>query len=231
MPYVPSEQTSSPKGITKNGKAQDRILLDKVIKKVSKKVANRIETNEDILKEYFRVFLLTGQILTNPEEKRLHTLDFRNYHNLAEMIIEVGEAYDYQGAFLGELNYAITRLIQEVPKRLVEQGKQQSELRYYIYAYTIEALIRASNHFSRNIKMLGIGGVFEDIKDEYKRRVNTSYECAQIIKSGDCYDTPFFTKLVEIRDQYDKLIGYQEVMIRRKNNNSKNIIGVILTRT
>ena len=38
--------------------------------------------------------------------------------------------------------------------------------------------------------------MFEDIKDEYKRRVNSAYEAAQILKSGDCYDyVPFRTQL------------------------------------
>ncbi|MGC8516874.1 MAG: DUF6899 family protein, partial [Candidatus Acidifodinimicrobium sp.] len=58
----------------------------------------------------------------------------------------------------------------------------------------------------------GIVGVLEDIKDEYKRRVNTAYEAVQIKKSGDCYDTPYHTELIDIKDSNGNIIGWQEVM-------------------
>ena len=64
---------------------------------------------------------------------------------------------------------------------------------------------------------IGIGGVFEDVKDEYKRRVNTAYEAAQIVKNGDCYDTPYYTKLIEVIDSDGHHVGYQEVMVKRSH--------------
>ena len=60
----------------------------------------------------------------------------------------------------------------------------------------------------------GLAGVFEDVKDEYKRRVNTAYEAAQILKSGDCYDrVPFHTQLVAAT--INGVDGWVEVMLAR----------------
>ena len=38
---------------------------------------------------------------------------------LADKIAEVAQKYHYDGAFLGELNYALTRLIQHLPRALI----------------------------------------------------------------------------------------------------------------
>ena len=54
-----------------------------------------------------------------------------------------------------------------------------------------------------------------DVILEYKRRVNTSYEAEQIIKSGDCYDTPYFTKLVDVVDKNGRVLGKMEIMVKR----------------
>lgn len=65
----------------------------------------------------------------------------------------------------------------------------------------------------------GLTGVFEDVKDEYKRRVNTAYEAAQILKSGDCYElAPYRTQLVA--DTVDGVAGWQEVMLPRRDPSS-----------
>lgn len=219
MPYVPSIKT--------DGKSQDRILIDEKVKELSKVVASRIYTNRDILLAYVKVFTDVGTSLLDYEQG-LKIKSTTPEDNLATTIYyKVAEKYHYEGAFLGELNYAITRLIQEVPKRLVEQGKQKSELRYFIYAYTVEALTRAQYHFNMLSQMNGIGGVFVDIKDEYKRRVNTSYEVAQIIKSGDCYDTPYLTQPAEVVDQNGKVVGHIEVMIKRADYNGKDVSGKV----
>ena len=223
MPYVPSEKTKNPSGIVKDGKAQDRVLIDKAVKMLSNDIAERINTNNDIAEKLFNSFKNIGNLLYSLEANRSHNYNIEN--ELTHTIDKVGEAYNYQGAFLGELNYAITRLIQEVPKRLVEKEKQKSELRYFIYALIVEALVRASNYFNNKEEMIGIGGVFTDIKDEYKRRVNPGYEAAQIVKSGDCYDTPYYTKLIEIIDQTGRVIGYQEVMIKREDDNGLDVFG------
>ena len=132
---------------------------------------------------------------------------------MAQTIYDVGAEYDYDGAYLGEFNYAFTRFIQRVPQLKVENGVWTQELRYWLYAATVEALIYAS-HETRNFG-IGVSGVFEDIKDEYKRRVNTAYEAEQIIKSGDCYDTPYYTRLVTVVDDRGNAIGHMEIMLKR----------------
>ncbi len=45
------------------------------------------------------------------------------------------------------------------------------------------------------------------MKDEYKRRANTAYEAAQIKKPGDCYDAPYHTELIDIKNENGKVIG------------------------
>jgi hypothetical protein len=52
----------------------------------------------------------------------------------------------------------------------------------------------------------------KDVKDEYKRRVNTAYEALQIRKSGDCYEkSPFHTQLVEFETA--GVTGWIEIML------------------
>lgn len=141
-----------------------------------------------------------------PSEKTDEKSQDRNIINkaveeLAKSIVEVAISYGYDGAFLGELNYAITRLIQRIPQIFVDKKIFKSALRYWIYA--------------------GIAGVLIDVKDEYKWRVNRSYECEQILKSGDCYDTPFFTKLIEVVDEEGKSIGYTDLYLKNDGKNYK----------
>ena len=114
---------------------------------------------------------------------------------LANAIVKMGVKHGYDGAFQGELNFAITRLIQEIPRELMQQQGFKEETRYWLQS--------------------GVMGVLLDVILEYKRRVNTAYEATQIVKSGDCYDTPFFTRLVDVVDEFGNFIGHQEVMVKR----------------
>lgn len=206
MPYIPSEKT--------DGKSQDRNVINAALEPVAKKAAGKIDRNLSLIPVYLDAFLAVAR-----ELKRFHYL---NEHfpvsaapetALAQAIYETGGKYGYEGAHLGELNYAITRFIQRVPQIKVAYGAWKDELRYWLYAATVEALTLAAAE--TNPWKIGIGGVFEDIKDEYKRRVNTAYEAAQIVKSGDCYDTPYYTRLVEVRDGLGELVGHQEIMLQR----------------
>lgn len=207
MPYVPSEKT--------DGKSQDRNLIDVKVEALAREIATTSTTNFDILRSYKDAFNVIGVSLYKLENAREEFVSRSAASDLAETIYSVGSSYNYQGAFLGELNYAITRLIQRVPQIMVELGKWPSkdEIRYWLYAVTVEALTFAADIFKDS--GIGISGVFEDIKDEYKRRVNVGYEAAQIIKSGDCYDTPYYTRLVEVVSDQGEHIGYQEVMLKR----------------
>ena len=73
-----------------------------------------------------------------------------------------------------------------------------------------------------------IFGVQLDVALEYKRRVNSAYEAAQIIKSGDCYDTPYRTQLVSVVNKEGKEIGQIEIMIKREDFDGKDISGKIV---
>ena len=135
---------------------------------------------------------------------------------LAQRVLDVATSYGIKGGWTGELNFAVTRLIQAVPYQLYKKAEWQEPLRYWIYAETVGALTRTAwdLHAECADDYIGNGlcGVFIDIKDEYKRRVNTAYEAAQILKSGDCYDRiTFRTQLVPVT--VNGVEGYQEVML------------------
>ena len=78
---------------------------------------------------------------------------------LAEKIVEEAKSHDYDGAFAGLLNYAVTRLTLKIIR--LQFGK----IRYWIIAT--------------------VRGVMNDIADEFYRRVGVPYEDKQIKKSGD----------------------------------------------
>jgi len=210
MPYVPSKKT--------NGKSTDRELIDVAVEKYSKYLVSKINTNYDVVKvltESFNcvAFLASALVKNNNSEEGY----------FIKTILEVGEKYGYDGAFLGELNYAITRVIQKVPQMLAKDAKcgllPGKELRYWLYAMIVSALTTVSIKVS-TISNLGVSGVFEDIKDEYKVRVNKSYEIEQILKSGDCYETPYFNKVVEIVDEEGKNVGYTYIELKNDGKNA-----------
>lgn len=117
---------------------------------------------------------------------------------LADGIAGVASNYKYDGAFLGEMNYALTRMIQHLPRSLQEACGFKDETRYWLQA--------------------GMFGVLMDVMLEYKMRVNQSYEQEQIKKSGDCYDTPYYSRTVEVVDDLDKHIGYVYVNVKRSDD-------------
>lgn len=204
MPYVLSEKTVPP--------AEDRLVIDPAIELVTQAASERITDNKSLGKIYKEVFLKTAKHLDNLVCGKKSCGNSKE-RLLAEVIYQVSKRYGYWGAHLGELNYAFTRFIQRVPQIMVENGQWNDELRYWSYATTVSALIYASR-YTDHLES-GVDGVFEDIKDEYKRRVNPAYEAAQILKSGDCYDTPYYTRLVEVVDEDGNLVGHQEVMLKR----------------
>lgn len=125
---------------------------------------------------------------------------------LSKAITDAAKKHGYDGAFAGELNYALTRLLQEIPRDLVANGTLKEEIRYWIQPLMY--------------------GVLMDVALEHKRRVNTAYEAAQIVKSGDCYDTPFYTRLVEVVDMGGKVIGHQEIMLKRDDSTlGEDVVG------
>ena len=204
MPYVPSKKT--------DGKSVDREVLDKAVELLAIDTAEKVRSNLFLIKEYECIFMKIAEVLKKLVEGKVAVGDSAT-SNLAISIYKVAEPYNYEGAYLGELNYAITRFIQRVPQIMVRVDKWKDEFRYWLYAATVEALT-CTAYDTRGL-CIGVSGVFEDIKDEYKRRVNPAYEAAQILKSGDCYDTPYYTRLVEVVDEDGNLVGHQEVMLKR----------------
>lgn len=209
MPYVPSKKT--------DGKSTDRELIDVAVEKFSQYLNTKIFNNFDLLKIYTRSFLEVAFLANNniKNNKAQEGIFIRT-------ILEVGEKYKYDGAFLGELNYGITRVIQRVPQILANQEKcglvKGKELRYWLYAMTTASLLSVATKLT-TVDKTGVSGVFIDIKDEYKVRVNKSYEIAQILKSGDCYDTPYFNKVVEIRNNKNEVIGHTYIELQNDGNN------------
>jgi len=222
MPYVPSKKT--------DGESTDREVLDKAVEILAKEAAGRINDNLSLIEVYKSIFLDVAHSLAD-HLSGYKEIKENSESNLALAIYEVGAKYGYQGAYLGEFNYSFTRFIQRVPQMKVKNGEWTQELRYWLYAATIEALTYAANE-TRGLG-IGVSGVFEDIKDEYKRRVNTAYEAEQILKSGDCYDTPYYTRLVEVVDENGTHVGHQEIMLKREDTTlNKDILeGKIVLRS
>ncbi|GEM_PF-1155638 len=211
MPYVPSKKT--------DGKSTDREVIDVAVEAYSNSLVAKINTNYDVVKVLESSLSKVGVLASN-----LVKTDSSEEGVFIATILTVGEKYGYEGAFLGELNYACTRAIQRVPQLLAQQGKcglsLGKELRYWLYAMIVSALTTVSVQLA-SISNLGVSGVFEDIKDEYKVRVNKSYEIEQILKSGDCYDTPYFNKVVEVVDEEGKNVGYTYIELK---NDGKNVL-------
>ncbi|EET89757.1 MAG: hypothetical protein LVQ97_02400 [Candidatus Micrarchaeales archaeon] len=205
MPYIPAE---------------DRPVLDKAVDALSESIVNELVGGNDTTDISVLYRHKISEILVN-----LCSMETGGWPQkldtpagkLGEEIFKISEKYNYKGAWLGELNYALTRLIQEVPKKMVESGRWKEEFRYWIYAQTAGALERSALHWNEismppGAKWVADGfvGVLFDVKDEYKRRVNAAYEAFQIRKSGDVYTTPYKTELVENKG------GFQEIMKQNK---------------
>jgi len=212
MPYIPKE---------------DRPSLDEKVNALAEEIASRVISLDTGLDEGINIStiykntiislanvlyeLKTGVPFVDSEPKELER----------ELAFEIRD----KGAWLGGLNYSLTRLIQVVPKKMVEKDKWKGEFRYWLYAQTVGALERSALYIDSigraktswgfhegDWVIDGIVGVLIDVKDEYKRRVNTAYEAVQIKKNGDCYDTPYRTELKEVKDEKGNIIGYQEIM-------------------
>ena len=195
MPYIP---------------AKDRPALDAAVEEVALGIVAARPSNGDLHRLYQSTFAAIVETLS----AYVHAGGGRTINPLAKAVWEVGLQYNYEFALLGALNYAITRLIQRVPQLMVadKQWEETEELRYWLYAITVDALnCIAVNHVCAPD---GVAGVFVDIKDEYKWRVNRGYEIAQIIKNGDSFDTPYYSRLAEVTDDLGR-VGYVEVFMKR----------------
>lgn len=207
MPYVPSKKT--------DGQSTDREVIDAVLEPLVKSVAAEITNNFSLRPIYERIFTRTAFYLRDMFKSPglANSGQTGLIWNLARAIYKTGAKYGYEGAYLGEFNYAFTRFIQLVPQEKVRRGDWKDELRYWLYAETVTALRHAENE-TENLD-IGVDGVFQDIKDEYKWRVNRSYETAQILKSGDCYDTPHYNKPLALVYESGEVAGYIYIDVKR----------------
>ena len=202
MPYIPP---------------QNRPGIDAAVDRVATEIAESLRREQktaEISELYRDAF---GQIADAIDRaERGATLGNSAPERLAGAIVTAARAYNTKGGWLGEFNYGLTMLIQMVPLKMKQSGAWSEALRYWIYAETVGALVRASYdvhaRYGNTWQGNGLAGVFEDVKDEYKRRVNTAYEAAQILKSGDCYDaTPYHTRLMPI--EHNGVRGWFEIML------------------
>ena len=204
MPYIPP---------------QNRPAIDQCAQALAERIALRLEkeTITAAVSELYRdSFMKIARAIVALETGRTQAIAVGEERALAESIVVAAKSYNQPGGFLGELNYALTRLIQLVPYCMYKKGLWKEALRYWLYAETVGALVRTSyethSAFGNDWIANGLAGVFEDVKDEYKRRVNTAYEALQIRKSGDCYEkSPFHTQLVEFETAGVK--GWIEIML------------------
>ncbi len=151
---------------------------------------------------------------------------------LARQVLEVGRSSSM--GWLGGFQYSVTRIIQAVPHIMVVNLEWQAEFRYFLYALTAGAIEQSALEIrTRQVPtgsqwvVDGLVGALFDTKDEYKRRVNIPYEAIQIKKSGDCYDVPFRTEVVDAKDAEGNK-GFQEIMrdfrgVTQKKSEDKSI--------
>jgi hypothetical protein len=206
MPYI----------ATKERPAIDK-KVEALAEEISEKLALGANNDTDISVHYRRTLMTIAKVLLQLERGKTTRKSSGRAQSVALEIF--GEARDTstdRGAWLGRFNYALTRFIQVVPEKMVQQGVWKEEFRYWVYAQTVGALSRSAMDIHTfggdDWPTDGLVGVMVDVKDEYKRRVNAAYEAFQIRKAGDCYNTRYRTELSEVKDVSGKVIGYAEVM-------------------
>ena len=202
MPYIPP---------------QNRPPVDRAVDALAARIADEVKASgetAEVSVRYRASFRAIADAIARLQ--RGQTIGDSAEEAVAHAVFETAAGYGQTGGWLGELNYALTTLVQAVPYTLYRGGVWDECLRYWLYAETVGALTRTAYDmhaaYPDDFVGNGLAGVFEDVKDEYKRRVNTAYEAAQIRKSGDCYDmSPYRTRLVETEVAGVK--GYAEVML------------------
>jgi hypothetical protein len=207
MPYIPQP---------------DRPLLDIKVKELVDEISlelSKINGTGEVASFYEKSIIEIFDVLYALESGKKNIKLDSKAKLLANEMFEVAKDRDHRPSWLGEMNYSITRLIQLVPRRMVEIGAWKEEFRYWVYAQTCGALERAALELNKKkiderftYILNGVVGALFDIKDEYKRRVSSAYEAVQIRKTGDCYDGPYHTELEDVKDDNGKVIGYREIM-------------------
>jgi len=201
--------------------AEDRPAIDARVESLADDLAGELgmssNTGTGISTIYRRTFVAVARTLLELESETFRGRAMSRVDELATEIFGTsGEGDRGRGGWLGRFNYALTRLIQVLPGKMVERGVWKEEFRYWVYAQTVGALTRAALEINStggdDWAADGAVGVLIDVKDEYKRRVNSAYEAVQIKKSGDAYSVRYRTEVTEVKDAAGEVVGYKEVM-------------------
>jgi hypothetical protein len=199
---------------------KERPAIDKKVEALAEETSAQLgrgaNNDTDISVHYRRAFVTIAKVLLELERGKTAQSESGRAQNLAlEIFGKSSKTSADRAAWLGRLNYALTRFIQVVPEKMVQRRVWKEEFRYWVYAQTVGALARSAMEvpgLGDDWPTDGLVGVLVDVKDEYKRRVNAAYETFQIRKAGDCYNTRYRTELSEMRDASGRVIGYTEVM-------------------
>ncbi len=198
----------------------DRPPLDAKVEALADELASELsdEMNGDteVSLCYKGAFLAVADALHRLEAGNAQEEARGKAERLAFEIFMGAGKYGYRGAWLGGLDYALTRLIQVVPVKMMKRKAWKEEFRFWVYIQTASALERsAMTIHAREMDDWvndALVGVLMDVKDEYKRRVNSAYEAVQVKKTGDCYTTRYRTEISDVKDDKGDVIGYGEVM-------------------
>jgi hypothetical protein len=121
MPYIPPA---------------NRPAIDEKVKALADEIAVvmiRERQTAEISMHYRHAFLEIAHFIATLEQKA-QTAPNSNAQRLAATIVEVARSYGIKGGWTGELNYAITMLIQLVPYEMCCRKAWDEALRYWIYA-------------------------------------------------------------------------------------------------
>ncbi len=199
--------------------AEDRPPLDAKVEVLADELADRLSDtmngDTELSLCYKEAFLSISNMLQRLQEGEKKTAR-GGAERLAHEIFVGAEKHGYRGAWLGGLDYALTRLIQVVPTKMIAKKAWKEEFRFWVYVQTAGALERAAMTVHSQDKDGWVAdalvGTLMDVKDEYKRRVNSAYEAVQVSKAGDCYTTRYRTEIADIKDEKGNVTGYREIM-------------------
>lgn len=180
---------------------ESREQLEPFIEDVVNEISTRFQTDGELVRALVEAFLtISGSIKAYFSN---HELNKHNAYQTLGLKIVRGisstDSYEIRMGWAGDLNYCITRILILLPKKLMLLGILKKEFAYWMYACFVGALFEIANivaDTSGQDDIRGcLAGVFIDIKDEYKWRVNRAYERIKIQENGDCYkDAPFYTE-------------------------------------
>lgn len=185
MPYIQKER---------------RINLDTAVESLAKGFMAHMEVNRTRYPSYLSDTIIS--VVTWMWLIRKNVTDPN--HNPDEVLAQTILNTAKEGEGMGELNYSITRLIQIIPREMVDKKYWDKKLGYDVYQlnassleYAAHALFESALSVSdqdRKAFTIKCAGTLIDVKDEYKRRVNAPYEDDKIEENGDAYDEDLIKK-------------------------------------